>query len=650
MLVEDESEHVTLIKRAFTKYHGPMRLSIASSLQEAQEHLTGALQDLIIADMFLPDGTGLELIPRDKENHNIPLVVMTSKGDEKIAVDALKRGALDYVVKSADTLADMPHIAERSLREWEHILEKKQAETALRAANQQLRASEQQLQSANQQLRASINQLRLNEEQLRQSEQNYRSIFETAASLIILVNKEGIIIDCNSRVKEILAYNSKEIIGRDYETIIHPECLSQARIDLAEIFIKGVGINKEYKMVRRDQNVIDVRINSSALTDESGHYDRTISVISDITYFKQAQEQLRREKDKARQYLDVAGTIFLVIDADQKVSLINKKGCQVLGCKEKDVIRKNWFDNFIPENIRPKTKDVFYRLMAGEIRLVEYYENVVMTRTGEERIIAWHNTLLRNEEGEPAGTLSSGQDITERIKTQEKLFDYQKQLQSLTSELSLAEERQRQRIANQLHDRIGQSLVLSKMNLDALRAAQQDKSKAEALKDISEMIGNSIADIRSLTFDLGSPILHELGLEPALAELLDELFHDKNKISTKFEDDGKPKPLSEDVRILLFQVVKELLVNVIKHAQATKVMLSIRAEKDKVCIVATDNGIGFDPAQTSLYLSRSGGFGLFSIRERLSHLGGTFDIDSQQRQGTKIIISAPLNARGGKRS
>lgn len=141
----------------------------------------------------------------------------------------------------------------------------------------------------------------------------------------------------------------------------------------------------------------------------------------EIAERQRAEESLKEERDRAQRYLDISGVMFVVIGADQRVALINRKGCEILGYEEGEVVGKNWFDNFLPEGIRDKVKGVFEMLMAGEVELVEYFENPVLDRNGQERVIAWHNTLLRDEEGNIQATLSSGEDITERKRAEEEL-------------------------------------------------------------------------------------------------------------------------------------------------------------------------------------------------------------------------------------
>jgi len=234
------------------------------------------------------------------------------------------------------------------------------------------------------------------------------------------------------------------------------------------------------------------------------------------------------------------------------------------------------------------------------------------------------------------------EDITERKQAEQKLLDYQEQLKSLASQLSLAEERERRYIAIELHDRISQSLVIAKVKLDALGESTFSEETAIHLKEIRNLLDQTIQNTRSLTFDLSSPILYELGFEAAVAEWLTEQIQGKHGIATEFEDDGQPKPLDESVCVLLFRDVRELLINVIKHAHASKVKVSVRKRGEKVCVTVEDNGVGFDPGRIATMPTKTGGFGLFSIRERLEQLGGRLVVESRSGGGSKVTMTAPI--------
>jgi PAS domain S-box-containing protein len=133
---------------------------------------------------------------------------------------------------------------------------------------------------------------------------------------------------------------------------------------------------------------------------------------------KQNEQKLKEERDRAQTYLDVAGVILVVIGVDERVKLINRKGCELLGLREDQIIGKNWFDHFLPQDKRDKVKETFQRIASGELEPLEYYENSILTSSGERRLIAWHNSILKDAEGNIIATLSSGEDITERRKAE----------------------------------------------------------------------------------------------------------------------------------------------------------------------------------------------------------------------------------------
>ncbi len=146
---------------------------------------------------------------------------------------------------------------------------------------------------------------------------------------------------------------------------------------------------------------------------------------------KKAEEILRREKDWREQYLNIAGVMLVIVNADEKITMINKKGSEILGYKEKELIGKNWFDLLVPQRIRDEVKDVFHKLMAGDIRPVEYYENPLLTKDGEERLVAFHNTVIRGPNDQIVGVLFSAEDITERKKMEQQLEESRRHFETL---------------------------------------------------------------------------------------------------------------------------------------------------------------------------------------------------------------------------
>jgi len=377
---------------------------------------------------------------------------------------------------------------------------------------------------------------------------------------------------------------------------------------------------------------------------QGGKTIKVSGTFQDITNRKKAEEALHKEKDKAQKYLDIAGVMFVAINAGGEVTLINKKGCEVLGYEEEKIVGKNWFDNFLPKRVVDGIKPVSEKLLTGKLKAAEYFENPVLTKSGEERLIAWHNTILKDENGKVIGYLSSGQDITERKRAEAKLLDYQAQLKSLASQLTLAEEHERRRIATELHDQISQSLVVSKLKLEKVRESASSVELGNALNEVCNSLGQTIAETRSLTSEVHSPLLSLLGFEAAVADWLTEQIEGKYGIAVEFKDDGQPKPLDDDIRILLFRDVRELLTNIVKHAHAHKVKVSIRKVGSRIRVEVKDDGIGFNPSEVTWMPAITGGFGLFSIRERLEEVGGRLKIESKPGHGTTVAITAPLKA------
>ncbi len=215
------------------------------------------------------------------------------------------------------------------------------------------------------------------------------------------------------------------------------------------------------------------------------------------------------------------------------------------------------------------------------------------------------------------------------------------EMRTLASQLSLAEERERRRIATELHDRVGQALAMSKIHLGALRETSKSPEQKAAVEQVRNLIEQAIQDTRSLLFRISSPILYELGFEAAL-EWLTEQAQKQHGLDARFEDDKQPKPLDDDIRGLLFQAANELVVNVAKHAHAKNLRIVARREEGFILVSVIDDGVGFEVPAGGKGWGRADGFGLFSIRERLGFVNGTLRIESRKGEGTCVTLKAPL--------
>ena len=233
-------------------------------------------------------------------------------------------------------------------------------------------------------------------------------------------------------------------------------------------------------------------------------------------------------------------------------------------------------------------------------------------------------------------------EIEERKKNEQELLGYQQRLRHLSSELLQTEERERRRIAIEIHDRIGQALAVNKIQLGALQAEVDSQDLKTKIQDIRGLLSQTIRDTRTLTFELSPPVLYELGLQAAL-EWLAEIVRKQSGLKVDVAGDGSDRKLDEEKRVLLFRTCRELLFNVVKHAGATRARVSLRGDGAAIMVKISDDGTGFDPdLLQSGYDPLENGFGLFSIREQLEHRGGTFKVDSGPGRGSEVTIVMPL--------
>jgi len=273
----------------------------------------------------------------------------------------------------------------------------------------------------------------------------------------------------------------------------------------------------------------------------------------------------------------------------------------------------------------------------GELELI-FPGTVEEPRVHHIRMIA-----ERGEGGHVTGVLAIGRDITERKRVETELLVRQQRLSEVTTELSMAEERERRRIATELHDNIGQDLVLARINLGMLAKSPMTSKQSLLLGKTRDILGEMIQRVRSLTHRISPPILENGGLEAALKCLGKQLETDIG-LAVVFKHDSNERPLTEDIRSVLYFAARELLINVAKHAQTRRAAVTIRCENSCVIIKIEDDGVGFDPESIESTLNKDGsGFGLFNLQRRIKHLGGLFELESSAGLGTRATIVMPLS-------
>ncbi len=231
--------------------------------------------------------------------------------------------------------------------------------------------------------------------------------------------------------------------------------------------------------------------------------------------------------------------------------------------------------------------------------------------------------------------------IDDRKLAEIELSEKQAQLDAAVMELSMAEERERRRIAGELHDNVGQNLILSRLKLAMLADRMAGYDDDGTIQEINELIGRSVQDIRTLMFQLSPPLLDDIGLEASLAWLADKMRTDYGLL-VRISDDGAPKPLAVEQRAAVFRAVRELLINVAKHAETHDASVCVSRIDRSMRVCVEDRGRGFAPDTLKNGPHRDGGFGLMHIRRRITHVGGAFTLHSAPGTGTAATITMPL--------
>ncbi len=240
----------------------------------------------------------------------------------------------------------------------------------------------------------------------------------------------------------------------------------------------------------------------------------------------------------------------------------------------------------------------------------------------------------------------SARDVTAMREAEHALAQHDSQLRALATEITLAEERARRKLASELHDGPAQNLAGMAMQLAELKRKTHDRSHLTLIGEAEQVLADTTLQTRTLMLELAPPGLHESGLIEALRWLADRVGKQQRLIVT-VEDDGTPKSLEDQVTVLLFQTVRELLQNVVKHARSKRAAVRCSVSDEVLVLDVIDPGVGFEVHSIDRLPTRQGGFGLFNIRERLKLMGGSVDIHSIIGEGTTVRIRVPLKPQHG---
>ncbi|MBE0650243.1 MAG: PAS domain S-box protein [Bacteroidales bacterium] len=266
-----------------------------------------------------------------------------------------------------------------------------------------------------------ITEKKKTEEKLRLQRYHQQIILDASPTAIWFKDKKNNIIRANKAATAIAKKSIEEIEGKPSKEIF-PEDAEKYYQDDLEVINSGKPKTGIVEPIKAGNKISWLRTDKLPWYDEEGNIAGVVVYSEDITEIRGAEETVKKERDQAQRYLDIAGVMFASLNSKGEIIIVNKKGCEILGYDNADeLVGKNWLDTCLPESNKQEIKDIFREQMAGNIKAFEYYENPVVTKSGEERLIAFHNTVLLDQKGNISGVLFSGEDITERVKAEEQI-------------------------------------------------------------------------------------------------------------------------------------------------------------------------------------------------------------------------------------
>ena len=362
--------------------------------------------------------------------------------------------------------------------------------------------------------------------------------------------------------------------------------------------------------------------------------NKTLEV--EISEHARANEELVKSEAKYRGLVDTSLVGVFHSRIDGQLIFVNKSLARMY---DFDSPEQMVVEGALSRWVDPNRRELFLATLR-EQGYVSNFEIAAITHMGRHIHVIFSATLK--------GDNISGMvmDISDRKRAEQKIIDYQQRLKALASQLTIIEEKERRRLAADLHDNVGQSLALARMQLLSARQSASDSKLADKLDDISDTLLESLEDTQKLMLELSSSSMHEIGLSSAISEWLESQIENRHILKTEVIDNiphNRRKTLDPNVQTILFRNVRELLVNVVKHARANKVSVRLEDRNTSIRVIVEDDGVGFEPRAVIHAGSKIGGFGLFSIEELMADLGGNMKIVSEPGKGCTAILSAPFS-------
>jgi PAS domain S-box-containing protein len=488
---------------------------------------------------------------------------------------------------------------------------------------------------------------------LKESEAQFRAVFEKSPIAMALLDPQGHPVTSNPALERLLGYTADELRRMVFTDFTHPDDVDES-MRLYQELVEGRrdSCKSEVRYFHKEGHIVWGELYATVARGKGGRPKYLIGMIRDITEQRHAEDQLKESEERFRNMVEQSPLGIEILTPEGQINQVNPAWLKLWGIAEEDVAQVLAEYNMLSDEqiVELGIAQLVENAFAGQ-QVVLPPIRYVGERTMEDLGVAnskakapWiqcHLFPVKNAKGEITNVVNTYMDITEQKQAEESLKAYRERLRALALELTLSEERERRRIATELHDGAAQSLAFARLQLASACKEVGEAGAAKKLDDVSQILRESLGQIREVLLDLSSPSMNEIGLGVAISEWLEQQIGRRHGLKTSFADQCGKVPLDDDVRAVLFRNTRELLTNVVKHAQAHTVVVRMESTGEALRITIEDDGVGLDPDNAAG--TSGGGFGIFSIRERMFDLGGSLEIVSARGKGCEATLVMPLD-------
>ncbi|MGE3182337.1 MAG: PAS domain S-box protein [Phycisphaerae bacterium] len=467
------------------------------------------------------------------------------------------------------------------------------------------------------------------------------ALLENAVEAFITIDQRATIVWCNRAAEDMFGWSASEICGRNVSMLMpspdreRHDGYVRHHLDTGEK--KIIGIGREVIGLRKDGSQFPLYLSvCEAVVGNERYFG---GMLQDLSERNAARDALRASREFSDRLVETAPIAIVMLNPDESAARVNRYLRHLTGMDRNAEPTENWIEETIVPRDRLRLRNLFRGVMQGEAR--ESVQATLADDADMERIFQWWAASIRDEKGRIIGALLVGSDMTARHHAEAEREQYAEKLGALAEKLANSQELERRRLATELHDRVSQSLALARMQLGSILQESTARTR-EDVEAVRNVLAEAISATRAITFELGSSLLYEAGLEDALHALAGDL-SESSSVRFAFSSDERAKPLSDEKKAILFRAARECMVNVIKHASAGTAQVRLTRIGGELLLEVEDDGQGFEIPKKGFQVSATGGFGLFSIRERLGGFGGTMRVDSTPGSGTIVALRIPVS-------